>query len=329
MKFDYEKAEFETVPCNLCGKADFFVLSKRAANGRKTRTCLCKNCGLIFINPRMTKAWYDIYYKNFYREDRKLSRGHSDKAEDLDLNFKISGRFGDALGARLKNFLLNGLTLDIGSSTGGTLFGLKESVSAIEIYGIEPSLKESEYARRKGVETYQGLFENFTAKNQILSAANILCVRSLNHLLNPRRFFEWSWGSLKEGGNLILYVKNFRYQARRAGSVEAGVQIDHPYMFTPEALKYFVESIGFNVVHLEDDEKKTWTEIFQQKKEGLSAHHILIVAKKNNNAKKTFRAADGRKNYLKTRLQLTNPYLKLYYLAAHSGKTKFLRKLLS
>lgn len=314
--FDYKRAALGKIPCNLCGADNFFVLSRRAANGVEARTCLCRNCGLIYINPRMTKNEYDNYYRYFYRGDRRsakegnLKRDHGAEAKS---NFDEARKFGWNLAFKLGSFFAPGLTIDVGSSTGGVLYGIREKMPSLEILGIEPSGEEAAFAEECGVKTYRGLFENLSASADLAQeVSNILCVRSLNHLLEPKKFFLWSYDKLKTGGHLILYVKNFRHQARRAGFISAGVQIDHPYMFMPEVLKLFVESVGFKIVYLELGERRT--------------KHILLVGQKAASNGTGFFEVSKRRYYWRIRFQFLKPYLKAYYLLFYSQRLAFLRK---
>jgi SAM-dependent methyltransferase len=294
----HDKSKLEEVPCNLCGKDDYFLLAEN--------TCLCRNCGLIYINPRMTKEEYDEYYKTRYREDRGERKRR--READEEKNFEAARKFGRALVGRVRNFIKPGLTIDVGSSTGGVLYGLREEVMGLEVLGIEPSAAESEFANKNGIKTIRALFEDFHEKIQ--PASNILCVQSLNHLLNPRGFFEWARENLKENGHLILAVKNFRQQVRRAGRVESAIQIDHPYMFVPETLKLFVESCGFRVAYEEIDEGKSKAELALKKAEGLPRQHILLVAKRDADFKR--KAISNPDYYRKLRFQLWKPYLRIY-----------------
>ncbi len=326
-KFDYYKMKQEEVPCNLCGKSVYSVIARKASNGLVAQTCVCRNCGLIYISPRMTKGGYDEYYKYFYRHDREQAKGR-EQNKDVEANFEAARRFGFALANRLKQYVRPGLTIDVGSSTGGVLYGLKQAIEGLSLVGVEPSIEESQFANQKGVKTYNCLFENLPEK-EIGSAENILCVQSLNHLLDPKGFFQRCFHHLKSGGHLILSVKNFRHQTRRAGSVEAGVQIDHPFMFIPETLKLFVESVGFKVVYLDVDEGKSESDLQSQRKEGLSRHHIRLVAEKPDTLISANTSEISRPEiYRQARLQFWKPYVKVYYLVFYSHRFGFVKRFL-
>lgn len=278
--FDYGTMKKEHIICNLCEADDFYALAHRSSDGLPVQACLCKRCGLIYINPRMTKEGYDEYYKYFYREHRARIKGTNSRAGTHEKGFQDAARFGEALGKSLQDYIASrGVTIDVGSNTGGILSGLKKIFPAIDIVGIEPSVEASEFANSKGIKTYNCLFENFP-KNEVASVSNILCMQTLNHLLDPKGFMTWAHTTLALHGRLILSVKNFRDQCRRGGSLQSGIQADHVYMFTPETLRLMVESAGFKVLYEDVDEYKTSEELIEQKKAGLSWHHIRIVGEK-------------------------------------------------
>ena len=296
---------------------------------------MCRRCGLIFISPRMTREGYDEYYKFHYRLDRNTVKGSSNET-DLAANFAVARKFGQALARRFRKYWGEGLTVDVGSSTGGILAGLKAEVLALKIFGIEPSVTESNYANAHDVPTKTALFEDF--KGGLLEpAANILCVQSLNHLLDPKRFLRWSFENLRDGGHIFLAVKNFRHQVRRAGAIEAGVQIDHVYMFTPETLKAMVESVGFKIVAFEVDEGEPQSVLRAQRAEGIPRHHIRLVARKNGNGLhlKASPLADlkgdafksGRIKWWKLRLSFWLPFVRLVYILKYSHRFSKVRRL--
>ncbi len=327
--FTYDAAKKEKIPCNLCGRRDEVVLSRRTKTGLSATTVMCRNCALIYISPRMTKEGYDEYYKYHYRIHRDAIKG-SDNETKLDLNFEAARKFGKAIANKYDSYIGRGFTVDVGSSTGGILYGLREVIPSLSLFGIEPSVAESDYARAKGVPTETALFEDFR-RDLRGKAKNVLCVQSLNHLLDPMGFLHWSHEVLDDDGHLFLAVKNFRHQVRRAGFIEAGIQIDHVYMFIPETLSRMVEAAGFKIVALDVDEKKSAAEISEQKKEGFNIHHIRLVARKipmteGNNGTK----ADVSYNalvYWKNRLAISRLALKLYYGFWYSRHLAIIRRM--
>ncbi|PIR69932.1 MAG: hypothetical protein COU47_00675 [Candidatus Niyogibacteria bacterium CG10_big_fil_rev_8_21_14_0_10_46_36] len=324
--FQYQDMPKEHIVCNLCGGDNFFILARSASNGHAAQTCLCKRCGLIYLNPRMTKEAYDEYYRSFYREDRAHAKGEKEE-QSLEDGFQMSVRFGEALARALSTYVhTEGVTIDVGSNSGGALQGFKNIFPKLELVGIEPSKAHAEFANIRGIKTYNCLFEDFP-KEKMQGVSHILCFHTLNHLLDPKGFFIWAHSVLEPGGRLILSVKNFRAQARRGGSLVSAIQIDHAFMFTPESLRLMLQMAGFRVLYEDNDEYKNRSEWTHQLKSGLSVHHIRIVAEKANIPAPEELDVLVSMPPLVLQRQLSRFRLFLYYALFYSRKTKLLRRL--
>ncbi|MDP3795275.1 MAG: class I SAM-dependent methyltransferase [bacterium] len=304
--FPYDKAEYEDIPCNLCGeRSNFKVLSRIDRYGLAARACLCRRCGLMFISPRMTKEWYARFYEVEYRAllARYKRRG---EVQDLEKLFYRQERAGVALAGLVRPYICQGLTIDVGSGTGGVLAGFKKVNPALEMVGIEPALEEASYANRRGIKTYATLFENF---NEALPAAsNVMSTANLNHLLDPRAFLVWAHRQLRDDGRLILAVQNFRLSAKQAGRVVP--QIDHVFMFTPETLRSLVESSGFRVIFFDNPERRSFGAIERMASEGLGTH-MKLVARKDKGIETPSPILKAR--YRRVAWSMSTPNLKLVY----------------
>ncbi|MBI2055601.1 MAG: methyltransferase domain-containing protein [Candidatus Sungbacteria bacterium] len=274
-------APLEEVPCSLCGSREATTLSRRDALGLPVSTVMCQSCGLIYINPRPAMEWYKTFYSSVGGKQHVYkASAHTDESKPIGSGFEAACRHGRGLAERLGKYMRSGLTIDVGSSEGGVLAGLRDCLNIIPI-GIEPVPAEAQFAAKKGIPTRAVLIENIESSGvKIPPADNIICLKSLNHFLNPAFFFAWAWKTLKPDGRLILEVKNFRHQARRSGRVYAGIQLDHPYMFVPETVSAFVTAAGFNVLFFDVDEGKSAEKLRAQKKIGLPSGHIRIAAAK-------------------------------------------------
>ena len=151
------KEELKSYPCNMCSEKDFKTISRRDRYGFKVQTVICKRCSLIFIDPRMDKESYNDFYQQTYRP---LLEEYKGKKVDHQKNWDNSFKIGLELGQKFLPFFRKGKTLEIGSSTGGVLAGLKKLRADLDIVGIEPSLEESNFACKAGIPTTTGLFEN-------------------------------------------------------------------------------------------------------------------------------------------------------------------------
>lgn len=277
--FPYNTTDLENVPCNFCGRDDAAKLHDRDRNGLHVQSVICKHCGLIYINPRMTSAWYARYYEVEYRAQMARFKGKPLSPQDNAALFKKATQHGRTLASQLRNHWSPGLTVEVGSSVGGVLNGIREE-TGVDVLGIEPSPDETAEANRRGIKTHCASIESFN--EPIPTASNILCSQSLNHFLDPRYFFEWSHRHLMDGGKLVLEVMNFRHVFRHFRWMQRAIQVDHTYMFVPEVLEQFVTNAGFNVVKLEVGETLSKAEIKQLKKAAMPIFHILLVAEKTS-----------------------------------------------
>jgi SAM-dependent methyltransferase len=277
--FPYATADHENVSCNFCGRNDAEKLHDRDRNGLHVQSVICKHCGLIYISPRMTNAWYGRYYEVEYRAQMARFKNKPLTPQDNAALFKKATQHGRTLAAQLRDHWSRGLTVEVGSSVGGVLNGIREEIG-VNVMGIEPSPDETAEANSRGIKTYCALIESF--KEPIPLASNILCSQSLNHFLNPRYFFAWSHRHLVDDGKLVLEVMNFRHVFRHFRWMQRAIQVDHTYMFVPEVLEQFVTHAGFNVVKLEVGEKLSKAEIKQLKKVAMPIFHILLVAEKTS-----------------------------------------------
>ena len=121
--FDYNQKKKELIPCNLCGSMKHKTLAKRSVNGLDACTVICTVCSLVFINPRMSNGDYDSYYMSFYRQDRAAIK-NKQYINDLEKNFENARKFGKGIVSSMGKYVRKGLTVDVGSSTGGILYGM-------------------------------------------------------------------------------------------------------------------------------------------------------------------------------------------------------------
>ncbi len=279
--FSYKLAKKERVLCNFCESDDLKEISQKDNYGLSVQTCICKKCGLIFINPRMTKEWYGKYYTEGEYRTKEVLKGEKNEQEQKKLLNLFNRRtaVGENMGKRFYQYLKRELVIDVGSSVGGTLNGIKKVVG-VNVLGIEPSVREANYADEQGIETIVSLIEDVDKKRKITPVPTIICTQSLNHFLDPSYFLKWTYDHLEEDGILILEVKNFIHQAEKVGKLENSIQIDHIFMFTPNVFKDFVVSAGFDVLFFEKDSDRSFREIKKRIK-GTPSTHMRIVARKS------------------------------------------------
>ncbi|TSC67860.1 MAG: hypothetical protein CEO19_7 [Parcubacteria group bacterium Gr01-1014_73] len=311
-KFPYEKAEKEEVPCGFCGSRDLEVLAEAGQDDLPLRTVICRVCGLVFINPRMLRKWYDLYYQTEYRAN--TIGDNQKKLPNFDKLFASMKRHGEELAEFIQPyFKVAGPVAEIGSSLGGILAGIKNKLN-LEVVGIEPSQPEVDYANRQGVKSICSLIEDIDGKfPQPPKFSAVICSQSLNHFLEPRIFFVWAHKHLLADGLLVLEVMNFRHQLKKAGRFRNAVKIDHVQMFTPEVLRNFVEAAGFEILYFDADEEKNERRL-EKIERVLPKVHMTCVARKTSRL--PFKDFAIEPNYRRVRRALNKLKIYFYYLFA-------------
>ena len=67
--------QFESVSCPICNGENFETLSQKDRYGLYLNVVICKQCGLIQANPRMTKKSYEAFYNCEYTKLYRAYRG--------------------------------------------------------------------------------------------------------------------------------------------------------------------------------------------------------------------------------------------------------------
>src|SRR5687768_486002 len=66
--FDYAaQSKVRVERCNLCGELEFVGLTHRDRYGYPAVTSGCTQCGLVFLDPVMTREAYAAFYTKTYR----------------------------------------------------------------------------------------------------------------------------------------------------------------------------------------------------------------------------------------------------------------------
>jgi SAM-dependent methyltransferase len=244
--YDYAaQSKAAVTTCNLCGGAEFVVLSHRDRYGYPAEAHACCGCGLVFLNPRMTAPAYGRFYDGIYRPlvsafHGRLIDAHTIQSEQREYAVERASFLRPFVGHRE-----NGTMLDIGGST-----GVVASCFAVE-FGwngtlIDPAPLEVEQARRLGLETITGLVEEHDFGARRFDVA-VIC-QTVDHLLDVAGTLARVRGLLADDGLLFIDIVDFRAAYLRNWSVEDAVKIDHPYYLTDHTMRAYLSRAGFVVL---------------------------------------------------------------------------------
>jgi len=241
LDWNHATRDLESVPaCNLCTGTRFAELSRRDRYGFAARAQACLRCGLIFLSPRLTPAEYAEFYAVAYRPLVSAYHGRLIDAETVQDDQR-------AYAVELVEFLRIALphppatVLDVGGSTGivagavRTAFGSAATV-------LDPAPDELAVAQAEGMETIAGFAE--TADYGGRTFELVLLCQTIDHLLDVAATLHALRGALARGGHLFVDVLDIGFMARRTGSIEGAVKIDHPYYLTHRTALAYFELVG-------------------------------------------------------------------------------------
>jgi len=243
--FPFEELQFEHVQtCNLCGSSRQTVITHRDRYGLPLNAAMCMDCGLIFLNPRLSYAEYGRFYADYYRPlvsafHNRLIDAHTVQAEQLP--------YAETLARFLRRHVPAGSIerlLDVGGSTGVVAQVLTREFGCAGMV-IDPAPAELTLAKDRGLAVEQGLVEDLALGKFGIFEMVILC-QTVDHLLDIAGSLRAIRSSLKKDGWFYIDILDAEMNLRRNG-VRGSIKIDHPYYLTPSTMTAYLEHCGFVV----------------------------------------------------------------------------------
>lgn len=222
------------VPCNLCGGESFLVVGRRDRWLNPLINVMCRQCGLIFLDPMPTDEEINRYYERHYRIH------YQGAAEPTPVSILRSLRNAEERLQMLASVLKSVMRiLDVGS--GGGEFLATAQRQGYEVEGVEPNVGYARYAERTyGVKVHVAPFMqiDFGGRQFDLITCNHVLEHMRNPLANLRRFHQL----LVPGGNLHLLVPDMAEPHKTPIGL---FHFGHLHGFTHETLVMMAAKGGF------------------------------------------------------------------------------------
>lgn len=223
----------------LCGKEDDQIIAIRDRYGSKLITVICKNCGLVRLNPYFDDETIGKFYNTEF--DHIYERGRKDFNNDF--NSKI--RAGNGIIKLLKDngvLVENKRVYEIGCAGGGILKAFQNI--GCNVSGSDYNAGMIESGKLKGLDLMVGGIECF--KNKPLADIVILS-HVLEHVTTPIEVLKSIRNILQEDGHLFIAVPTI--DALRHGSYGYNLSVyfinAHVWYFTLSSLSYVLGCAGF------------------------------------------------------------------------------------
>lgn len=188
--------KLEKVSCSLCGSSRHRRLFRRPdhrlqVTGEMFDVVRCRNCGLVFVNPRPDEDAIKQYYTDeFYETDK------SPEEALVAIRSRLDGMYSHV------DELAPGRLLDVGCYKGEFLEMMRRhgwEVHGIELHARPPNLF--------GLDIQYGALEQTPFEPASFDLVTMWAV--LEHVLNPREILVQCRKLLKPGGRLVVLVPNF------------------------------------------------------------------------------------------------------------------------
>lgn len=256
------------IPCNNCRSLNFKKLVTIKGNrgvefiSKKHNIVVCKNCGLVFINPQHSDNDYALFYEKFNNLKTHLP------VEEILKRHEYQKKH--------INFLLENITdlknqsiLEVGSGAGAFLYFLKQQGFTAE--GIEPSDEVINVSKKLNVKVSKGwLFDNnIEKKYDVLVNQDVI-----EHLTNPLEGIKKMSELLKVGGYLCIITEDYNGLSLRAG-IGKHFKFVHTFYFTETTLKSLLLQAGFRIIR-----SKTTPPNLSGPQSRINKSNLLVVAQK-------------------------------------------------
>jgi 2-polyprenyl-3-methyl-5-hydroxy-6-metoxy-1,4-benzoquinol methylase len=238
---DWPHQFLEKISCPLCGSKNFTKLYPKFYR----RLVVCKNCDLIYTNPRLRREHLEhLYSEDYFKNTESSHFGYEDYLGDEKKIVKtFSGRVKE-----IEKLAPKGKILDVGCATG---FFLKAASDRDwKVGGVEISEFASKYAREHfKFNVHQGDFLSLNLPKNSYDVITLWDV--IEHFYDPKYTLHKVNRMLKGGGLLVIStpdVDSLPAKLTRDKWVGYKLSDEHLTYFSSKTIKRILEDTGFKVV---------------------------------------------------------------------------------
>jgi len=243
--------KFEKKPCPFCQGNELELLAEKDRYGLYAPTCVCRNCGLVHMNPRMTQESYNEFYD---REYRKLYGSDNVSREDFFAQQQAQGEnIYNVLrqSGSLKAMPESSLIIEVGCGAGGILNAFKRR--GFMVKGIDLGEEYLEYGRTAhGLDLVSGSLDSV----KLSQAPDVVIYNHvLEHVLDPLKELLKVRQVLADDGVVFIGVpgiKAIERNQRYHGDFMAYLQNAHVCHFSAQTLANILYLCGFVPMYIDE-----------------------------------------------------------------------------
>lgn len=249
--------DLEFVPCACCGSNDFVPADSIEWLGTRLSYVLCAACGLKYMRPRPTQAWYRRFYAEAFWNEKVTGSGWSRNPAkqrpilpEQDIKKQAArARFVVEAILALTEPTTSTRVLDVGAAF-GSVANLLRAKTGCTVLGIEPSELARQYASASGGVPIVGHYAEELLEPTVYDCTIDLLLFStvLENLNDPLTILMGMKRVLTLQGQVLIITPHLaHYNA---------INPYHPYVFTPETLALLLDRAGYSVVKTHSGDSK-------------------------------------------------------------------------
>ncbi len=234
---------FEHVRC-FCGAQDDILVSEIDRYGFYYPIVICKRCGLMRANPRMSREAYVQFYSHEYRD----VYGEGDKNLDSLFERRMKqAREKYEFFTQSIDIPNRGVVFEIGCDFGTMLLPFADA--GCDVYGCDYGSEHIEYGREKlGLENFFiGGVEELLKTGR--KADFIILKHVVEHFYDLEDSLHKIHSMLNQNGCCYIAIpglyKRVRNSLRGNNNILSLLQNAHTYQFTLKTVQYVMECCGF------------------------------------------------------------------------------------
>ena len=220
----------------VCGAEEFELLSEKDAYGLPCAVVICKQCGLIQVNPCPDKQTLNNFYQEYYNKlyDDKMA---------YDTAFYTMSIRGESIIEYIASITPDfNKVLEIGCNVGGILNAFKSYGCCV--HGVDLEKNAVDYAKSKGISVECGSAKGIKEKYDVI----VLC-HVLEHFFDISEELSAIKNLLNDNGILYIEVPGI-YSS--LGNIQFDfldfIEFDHLYYFSLKSLSNVMRINGFTIV---------------------------------------------------------------------------------
>ena len=193
----------------------------------------------------LTRNVLDEFYSTIYR-DAARQQNYFDKPEQIDFTALHNAQY--CYISQFVDFQKVKSVLDIGSGYGFLLREIRKKHPGIRLIAMDPDIANLKYLKNYNIEIIEGLFED-CHKNLLREKPDlIIASHVVEHMTDPKIFFEISAKLLSENGKIFFEVPNNNFNNNTF--MNRAYDTPHLLFFTIPFLINLFSDLRLNIINI-------------------------------------------------------------------------------